>query len=307
MILTIGEITEDRYLSGDGSVFSARVGGAPFNVAVALKKLGADVGFYSRVGKDDAGTRLLKKAASYRLDYLNLGYADSAKTPIILIRTSGDDAEFTSFCDKTSDKSLRYEDIETVLPTCDIVHIGSLLFADDAGRRFAYQVINAVHDNGGKISFDVNIREGVFRSASEMRKVYFELFKYTDYIKFSEAEICTIFDTHDYISAIDDMVAYKKTFFVTLGKNGSIWCHKDVYKKVDTIDIDALDPTGAGDSFFAGVLSQLCRKKDPTNKDVDFAARYGNICGALTTRKIGTVDASPTKEEVEKMSARRRQ
>lgn len=300
MILSVGEITQDIYLNDENGTFEIKVGGAPFNLAVALKKLGAKVGFYSCVGGDGFGRKVSEKISDYKLDFLKLDCRKDANTPTVFIRNRGDEVEFTPFCKMTSDKYLKYESIKEAAKMCDIIHFGSLMFAESRGRKFAYETMEEAEKHGCKMSFDANLRDGVFSSVKEARKIYRDLFSRVDFVKFSQAEILTLFDTDDMDTAVREMSRYKKTFFVTLGRNGSLWCRNNTVKKIDAISVDSVDPTGAGDAFFAGVLSQLSERRDLSESDIDRAARYGNICGALTTLKKGTCEASPTKEQAEK-------
>lgn len=300
MILSVGEVTQDIFLNDEEGRFEIKVGGAPFNLAAALKKLGAKAGFYGCVGGDGFCGEIRRKAESFGLDFLKLDTEQKTNTPTVLIRSRKDDVEFTSFVKKTSDKYLKYSSVKDVVKNCDIIHFGSLMFADAAGRRFAYKTIRRAREHGCRVSFDANMRDGVFPSIEKTRAVYFELFRSVDFIKFSESEICLLFDTNDCETAVAKMSEYQKIFFVTFGKNGSLWCKNGTVKKVGAISVDCIDPTGAGDAFFAGVLSQLCGKREISDSDLDYAVRCGNVCGALTTLSRGTCDAVPSRQEVEK-------
>ena len=58
--------------------------------------------------------------------------------------------------------------------------------------------------------------------------------------------------------------------------------------------IDAVDTTGAGDSFNAGFLDAWLR-----GGSVEDALRQAAVCGALSTRAVGGTQAQPTRAEVE--------
>ena len=63
-----------------------------------------------------------------------------------------------------------------------------------------------------------------------------------------------------------------------------------------------MDTTGAGDAFYAGALSKLDGKNLSSLQEEELKQilRFGNICGALTTRVYGAVDACLNLAEVEK-------
>jgi len=56
--------------------------------------------------------------------------------------------------------------------------------------------------------------------------------------------------------------------------------------------VDAVDATGAGDSFDAGFLAGRL-----TGLDLEAALRLGCACGALSTRRLGGTTAQPTMDE----------
>ena len=74
MLGVIGEILVD--LTGketsDGLSFTRHAGGAPFNVALAAKRLGAKVGFFGSVGDDMMGHYLEAFAKAQGFDELAL-------------------------------------------------------------------------------------------------------------------------------------------------------------------------------------------------------------------------------------------
>ena len=87
MILSIGEILADMVgENADGTLtFKAFVGGAPFNVAVNVKKAGANVGFVSRIGKDVIGRFCKAEAEKFGLDRLDLQEDEKRNTTIAFV------------------------------------------------------------------------------------------------------------------------------------------------------------------------------------------------------------------------------
>jgi len=68
---------------------------------------------------------------------------------------------------------------------------------------------------------------------------------------------------------------------------------------VPSIDIDPVDTTGAGDCFNAGFLDSWLR-----GEAIEVCLEIGNICGALSTRKMGGMDGFPTREEIDQWRLR---
>ena len=79
----------------------------------------------------------------------------------------------------------------------------------------------------------------------------------------------------------------------TLGEHGSIIARGDAETRIDAVKVSAaLDPTGAGDAFRAGLLKGLS-----LGRDLADAARIGSVCAAYCVEKRGTQEHSFTLEE----------
>ncbi len=303
MILCIGEITQDYYINYDTKTFVKSLGGAPFNVAVVLKKLGCPVGFYGCLGKNDQSMKTISDIEKISLDYLKIDITDKADSPFVFIIEENNEARYISHCKNTSDKFLSYKSIAKKISDFSIIHFGSIMIADKKMRKFMNKIIRKAHKLNIKISFDVNYREDVFSSLNYARKLYTNILKKVDIVKFSKNEICKVFNKNEnqLYDAISDMAKYKKIFFVTLGKDGAIYYKDGFIKKIESINTKVFDTTGAGDSFFAGVLSQLSGYNHYSNIDMDYVTKYGNICGAIATRCKGITESNINKREIEKI------
>ena len=130
----------------------------------------------------------------------------------------------------------------------------------------------------------------------------------SDIVKLNEEEAMFIADTNDLHQAINYIQkSYDLALVtVTLGREGSLILHQDQLIRVDGFPVHAVDTTGAGDGFVAGLISSLYmfwndlreRKSIPTDT-LRYAGRRANAVGALTTLKKGAIPALPTQEEVE--------
>ena len=79
-------------------------------------------------------------------------------------------------------------------------------------------------------------------------------------------------------------------------KLGSKGCYFKNAKEIITLPaypIDAVDATGAGDSFVAGFASETLRGKTDAE-----ALQFGNACGAITTTAVGATSALLDREQV---------
>ena len=78
----------------------------------------------------------------------------------------------------------------------------------------------------------------------------------------------------------------------TLGKAGSVVCDGKNSEFVPSRKIDAVESTGAGDSFIGGLCYALLQ-----NMDIFEAAKFATCCSARTVCRIGGQPAMPFLDE----------
>jgi fructokinase len=68
-------------------------------------------------------------------------------------------------------------------------------------------------------------------------------------------------------------------------------------------DVKTIDTTGAGDSFWAGVLLRLLESGKPaaslSDNEIADMLSFANALGSLVTTKRGAIAAIPSREEIE--------
>lgn len=295
MILSVGEILVDMIgAEKDGTFYYERkAGGAPFNVACAAAKFGADSAFVGCVGDDTVGNFLEKFVKNQGLACAYVKKDTSVNTTLAFVEL--DKTGERSFCfyrKNTADYRLP-EIPEDIFAQADIVHIGSLMLSEAQGEEYAISLAQKAKAAGKLVSFDVNFRDDIFRDTQAAVAIYKKLIESADIVKFSEDEM-DIF-TKEYVESLTD-----KLVCVSLGANGSMWRYQGEAENVPSIAVKPVDTTGAGDAFYAGVLSQIDGKKrtEWTKELLDSAFRFGNICGALNTLGRGAIDCLPDLEAV---------
>lgn len=165
-------------------------GGAPFNVACGLKKLGAACGFYGSVGDDLVGDFLISFAERQNFDFLEIRKDNERNTTLAFVELDkGGERRFSFYRKNTADYILQSAAAEKIAKIADIVHIGSVPLSKEEGRAFADEQILRARAHGKKVSFDVNYREDLFAGAAEAADVYRKYIENADIVKFSEDEL----------------------------------------------------------------------------------------------------------------------
>lgn len=297
MILCIGEILVDMigtYKNG-AFTYERKAGGAPFNVACAAKQFGAKAGFVGNVGNDILGQFLVDFSKSKNLNKCLITKDEWHNTTIAFVQI--DENKERSFCFYRKDTADYYlPDIpDDYIKNATIVHIGSLMISEDYGYNFALDIIKKAKLFNKIISFDVNYRSDIFINEKESLLRYKKIIEKVDIVKMSIEEV-SLFTTN-YIDSLKN-----KLICITMGKAGSKWYYNETSNVVPSITVNAIDTTGAGDAFFAGVLSKLYNTtKDNWNPSfLNEVFYFANICGALSTLGYGAIDSLPTLDEINK-------
>ena len=297
MLLCIGEILADMIGEEKNGIttYERKAGGAPFNVACALKKFGAEVKFVGSVGDDLIGRFLIKYAGDFGMDttYIHT-HADRNTTLAFVELNEEGDRSFCFYRKNTADYFMP-EVSDEIIKSADIVCIGSLMLADQGCVEYALDIIERAHKFGKTVAFDVNYRTDIFRDKESAVKTYKKILAAADIVKFSEDEVETF--TEDYVGSLTD-----KLVLITLGKEGSEWRYKGNRNRIPTIMVKAIDTTGAGDAFFAGALSIIDKNVGSplTEQVLNDSLRFGNIAGALNTTGRGAIDNLPDLETINK-------
>ncbi len=290
MILSVGEILVDMIgaETENGFCYERKAGGAPFNVACAAAKFGAQSAFVGCVGEDTVGNFLEKFVKKQGLTDSYIQKDGSVNTTLAFVEL--DKTGERSFCFyRKNTADYRLPKIPNgIFDKTTIVHIGSLMLSEPQGEKYATALAKRAKRAGKTISFDVNFRDDIFRDRTAAVKVYKKLIQKADIVKFSEDEV-EIF-TREYVESLSD-----KLVCISLGGNGSEWRYQGQSERVRSISVKPVDTTGAGDAFYAGVLSQIdgVSRSAWTAELFNRAFRFGNVCGALNTLGRGAIDCLP--------------
>jgi sugar/nucleoside kinase (ribokinase family) len=94
----------------------------------------------------------------------------------------------------------------------------------------------------------------------------------------------------DALNALGELVTCA---VIKLGRDGALAIRNGDVTKHPGFKVDALDTTGAGDSFDAGFVSAYLN-----GRSIEDCLRHGNACGALSTQKAGGTAGQPTRSQL---------
>lgn len=253
-IACFGEVLWDIFPGGQ-----RRAGGAPFNVAYHLFKMGVDAHMISSVGADELGAELLQKIKNWNIPtggiQVNSAYPTST---VVAALDENNDAHYEIVENVAWDYiTVRPED-QQLLGTTDALVFGSLVTRHEKSRNTLFELMEASAYN----VFDINLRPPHYEV-----KVIKDLLYKTQLAKFNKAELRMMLDfLGKSYSTENDSVRYLQDTFdlpeiiVSKGSKGALYAHGDNFYLCPAIAIEVKDTVGSGDSFLAGFLSKRFEK-----------------------------------------------
>jgi fructokinase len=314
--LCLGEVLIDLIVA-DGAtsleaarVFEARDGGAPANAAVALARLGVASAFCGVVGDDPFGARLRAMLLANRVDASRLRSTVDAGTTIAFAwkdETGRNDFRLLRLADRlVSPDDAEAAGIERVAALV----VGSVALAEEPSRSAVTRAVAIASALGVPVCFDVNLRAKIWRDLSKAAEVCEPILAQATLLKLSLDDARALFAAGDAESAMVRLERYGARFVVvTDGENGAWFTRPGLVtplaeRFVPAFTVDATDPTGAGDAFTAAIVARLIANdwRELGRDDIVFAS----AAGALTTTRLGAIDALPTAAEIDAFLGDRR-
>ena len=305
-IISLGEALIDFIpVDQQNTTYLKSPGGAPANVAVGLARLGVKSTFLGKVGKDVLGEFLANTLEEYGVRTNQMYFTPDVRTGVVFV-TNAEDGErsFDFYINPSADRYLEIADIdEADFVSHKILHFGSISMISSPAREATQHAVKLAKQNGMVVSYDPNLRLGLWDSAETARTTIISMLKHADILKISEEELEFITGENDIPAGIEKMKQYNIPFMlITLGSAGSYVCVPNAYQQVPTMKVNAVDTTGAGDAFVSGLLFCMnTYNKDLHSLTIEEAvemARFASVSGALAASKKGAMTALPTLEEV---------
>jgi fructokinase len=313
-VLALGELLIDMVAAETGDLVHARsfekaAGGAPANVAVGVARLDRRAGFIGSIGDDPFGRFLRLTLEDEGVDTTGLITTPDAPTTLALVsRTEEGERDFQFYRSPGADTLLTAEAIaDDLLRRARILHVATLSLTDEPARSATLDAVRRAREFGLTICCDPTLREPLWRG--DLRRAHAEilgLIGKAHIVKVSQEELAFTAGTDDPVQGAatlwhDDL----RLLVVSLGKDGCWFRCASGGGYVPGFAVHAVDATGAGDSFVAGMLSSLLDLGADLEalraELVQVALRRANASGALATTKLGAIPALPQRAEVERL------
>jgi fructokinase len=262
MFVVCGEALWDLFAveDPDGLRFDARIGGSPFNVAVALARLGQKAALFTGISTDRLGDRLVAALKQETVETSLLVRNDRPGT-LSLVDVGPDGVPAYAFYgDGAADRLVTSADLPEFGPDVWGLHAGSYsiavepvgssllrLFERESGRRL--------------LTLDPNVRLAVQPERGLWRERIERFVGYCDLAKVSDEDLGLI-----YPGATAREIASRwleagaRLVVITRGSGGAEAFRRGEQVAVPSLPVDVVDTVGAGDTFQAGLIAGLAER-----------------------------------------------
>lgn len=263
-----------------GESFLSNIGGKGANQACAIHFLNGDVEFYGAVGNDDNGKRVQSFLKSVGLR-ANLKISEQ-NTGVASITIETQTAENRIVIVPGSNMDITKEDIDRIgFSKFDFL----LLQLENPVDTICYAMKKA-KENGLTVVLN----------PAPYHEVPSEAFQYIDFFIPNEHEL-EYFTSNmncDFKQRADSLIKQGiKRIIVTLGEKGSLYVDNNESFTVAPHKVNAIDTTGAGDSYCGAFVTALSEGK-PVKEAMEFASKVSSI--AVT--KKGAIASLPHRSEI---------
>lgn len=281
----------------EATQFFASLGGSSANICVAITKHGGKAALVTRVADDAVGRFCLNQLDHYGVDrtYVNNEGGESRNSlavsesrveehQTVIYRNGAADFQMT----KDDVNSISYTDYSALITT-------GTVFAAEPSRSAAFHAFELAKAAKLPLIFDVDYRPYSWPSAKDAAQTYSKAAALCDIIIGNDVEFGFMAGDYDQglakarelASTTASIVIYK------MGEEGSITITPEDEFRTGIYPVEALKPTGAGDSFMGGFIASLAN-----GYSLNDAVLRGSACASIVVSRVGCAPAMPTPAEL---------
>ena len=259
MILCCGEALIDmlpRETAGGEAAFAPHAGGAVFNSAIALGRLGVPVEFFTGLSVDLFGDVLRQTLADSRVGSA-YAHVSARPTTLAFVKLTGGQARYVFYDEGTAGRMLTEADLPALGPSISAMLFGAIsLIQEPCGST--YEALMAREHSTRVTMLDPNIRPDFIPNTERHRARMMRMVAMADIVKLSDEDLAWFGE-----EGSPQEVARRwlgkgpKLVLLTRGAHGASGHTRDHAVHIASKRVQVVDTVGAGDTFNAGVLASL--------------------------------------------------
>lgn len=269
-----------------GTGYRVDHGGKGSNQAVGCARLGAQVSFVAKIGKDRFGESALELYRDEGVDIADVQQVGDAPTGVGFIIVEAGSGQNCITIDPGANE---------LLTAGEIAACGALESAAVVLTQLEIPVAAA----GAAMARGRARRATTILNPAPVRSLPPSVLQHVDILTPNEAEAKVLAGYAADAAVGPEEVARKligagvKQVVMTLGENGAMVVTATSLTRISAIRVAAVDTTGAGDAFNAGLAAALA-----CGASVDVAAQFAVVTGGLAVTKEGVIPSLPHRDQV---------
>lgn len=298
MILCCGEALIDmlpRTSTEGEACFAPHAGGAVFNTAIALGRLGVPSAFFSGVSNDMLGEILADTLAASKVDTRYLARS-GRPTTVAFVKLVNGQATYAFYDEGTAGRMLSTDQLPILPAEVSTLFLGGISLVNDPAAS-TYEALQARDCDRRVTMVDPNIRPGfIAGKEAEYRARIARMVARADIVKLSDEDLHWLEGPGNLAELARGILARgPSVVFITEGAKGARAVTATQDRFVAATPVTVVDTVGAGDTFNAGVLAALHQHGALTKAGVaaltdatlDAALSLGTRTAAVTVSRAG--------------------
>jgi sugar/nucleoside kinase (ribokinase family) len=232
-----------------GAAITRCAGGSAANTIMGVADFGGRAAYAGKVGKDALGEFFLKDMRNIGVT-IDVPASDQPTGTCVILITS--DAQRTMLTNLGASATLSPEDIDAEhVRASEYVYVEGYLFGGEPTRSAALEAIRLAQEHGAKVAFTVSDPVLV----AHLRDEFWGLIEGpVDLLFCNLEEARALTGKHDAIDCAHEIHLHADNVALTMSEKGSILMHAGDAIPIESVTVEAVDTTGAGDMYAAGVL-----------------------------------------------------
>ncbi|MEX0317412.1 MAG: 5-dehydro-2-deoxygluconokinase [Ruegeria sp.] len=278
--------------------FYSCLGGSSANIGVAIAKHGGQAVLVTCVSDDAIGRFALNELDKYGIDrsYVR-AVGGECRNSLAVVETRLEDTQSVIYRNGAADFEMSMADVEAVDYSAysALITTGTVLAAEPS-RSAAFRAFELAKAAGLPLIFDVDYRPYSWPSAEVASDTYSRAAELCDIIIGNDVEFGFMAGAYDQGLGKARALAQTGSRIIVykMGEKGAITISGGQEFRTGIYAVDALKPTGAGDSFMGGFIAALA-----AGHDLEQAVLRGSACASIVVSRVGCAPAMPTPDELD--------
>lgn len=246
----VDEEAQQRVLDRlDGTSLTRCAGGSAANTIIGITEFGGTTAYAGKVANDEVGEFFLKDLRDLGVVIEVPASEGQSGTCVVLIT---DDAQRTMLTNLGVSATLSPDDIdEEGIKNAEWIYVEGYLFAGDSTKAAARKAIELAVKHNVKVALTVSDPFLIQICKDE----FWELIKGpVDLLFCNLEEARSLTGKDDAADCAREIHQHSTAVAITLGEEGSLLMESDQLISIEGVSVNAIDTTGAGDMYAAGIL-----------------------------------------------------